>query len=143
MPQLNTRKDKWGGSLENRLRFPLAVVERIRRKCGNTFPVEMRISACECYPGGYDIDEGVAIAKAFDGKVDLINASVGHFGVREVFTSTHPSMFLDEGVNVKYAAAVKNTVKTPVSAVGALNDPAMMEEIIASGKADAVAVARA
>ena len=143
MPQLNTRTDKWGGSLENRLRFPLAVVERVRHKCGRNFPVEMRISACECYPGGYDIDEGVAIAKAFDGKVDLINASVGHFVVREVFTTTHPSMFLDEGVNVKYAAAVKKAVKTPVSAVGALNDPSMMEEIVASGQADAVAVARA
>lgn len=142
-PQLNTRKDKWGGTLENRARLPLAIVERIRRKCGNSFPIEMRISASECYPGGYDIDEGVAIAKLFDGKVDLINASVGHFVVRDVFTLTHPSMFREDGVNVKYAAAVKKAVSTPVSAVGALNDPEMMEDIIASGKADAVAVARA
>jgi 2,4-dienoyl-CoA reductase-like NADH-dependent reductase (Old Yellow Enzyme family)/thioredoxin reductase len=143
MPQLNTRKDQWGGDLENRARLPLAIVERIRRKCGNSFPIEMRISASECYPGGYDIDEGIAIAKLFDGKVDLINASVGHFVERDVFTLTHPSMFWEDGVNVKYAAAVKKAVSTPVSAVGALNDPEMMEEIIASGKADAVAVARA
>ena len=143
MPQLNTRKDKWGGSLENRARLSLAIIERIRRKCGNSFPIEMRLSASECYPGGYDIDEGVAIAKLFDGKVDLINASVGHFVVREVFTLTHPSMFREDGVNVKYAAAVKKAVATPVSTVGALNDPDLMEEIIASGKADAVAAARA
>ena len=143
MPQLNTRKDKWGGSLENRARLSLAIVERIRRKCGNSFPIEMRISATECYPGGYDIDEGIAIAKLLDGKVDLINASVGHFVVRESFTLTHPSMFREDGVNVKYAAAVKKAVSTPVSAVGALNDPEMMEDIIASGKADAVAMARA
>ena len=142
-PQLNTRKDQWGGSLENRVRMLLAIVERIRRKCGSAFPIEIRLSVSEGYDGGYDLDEGVAIAKQLDGKVDLINASVGHFIVPEVFTITHPSMFREDGVNVKYAAAVKKAVGTPVSAVGAINDPEMMEEIIASGQADVVGVARA
>jgi len=141
--KINDRKDQWGGSLENRCRFALAIIARIKEKCGRGFPVEIRISGSEGYEGGYDIDEGVAIAKQFDGKVDLIHVSAGSHEVAEVFTLTHPSMFLPDGVNVVYAAEVKKHVNTPVAAVGALNDPEMMEEIIASGKADVVQVARA
>ncbi len=141
-PYLNTRKDKWGGSLENRVRFPIAIADAIHKKCGAAFPVEIRISGSECNPKGYDIDEGIAIAKRLDSHVDLIHVSAGHHEVQEVFTVTHPSMFLEDGVNVKYAAQIKKHVKTPVATVGALTDPALMEEIIASGKADVVQIAR-
>lgn len=141
--KVNNRKDQWGGSVENRCRFALAIVDRIRRKCGRGYPIEIRISGSEGYEGGYDIDEGVAIAKQFDGKVDLIHVSAGSHEVAEVFTVTHPSMFLPDGVNVVYAAEIKKYVHTPVATVGALNDPEMMEEIIASGRADVVQVARA
>jgi 2,4-dienoyl-CoA reductase-like NADH-dependent reductase (Old Yellow Enzyme family) len=142
-PHINNRKDQWGGSRENRCRFPLAVIERIRQKCGRGFPIEMRISGSMCYEGGYDIDEGIAIAKQLDGKVDLIHVSAGSHEVPEVFTVTHPSMFLPDGVNVTYAAQIKKHVKTPVATVGALYQPDLMEEIIASGKADVVMTARA
>ncbi len=141
--KVNNRKDQWGGSVENRCRFALAIVDRIRKKCGRGYPIEIRISGSEGYEGGYDIDEGVAIAKQFDGKVDLIHVSAGSHEVAEVFTVTHPSMFLPDGVNVVYAAEIKKYVHTPVATVGALNDPEMMEEIIASGRADVVQVARA
>jgi 2,4-dienoyl-CoA reductase-like NADH-dependent reductase (Old Yellow Enzyme family) len=67
--QLNTRKDKWGGSFENRMRLPLAVVETIRRAVGRNFPIEYRMSGSETSPDGYDIDEGIEFAKALDGKV--------------------------------------------------------------------------
>jgi 2,4-dienoyl-CoA reductase-like NADH-dependent reductase (Old Yellow Enzyme family) len=142
-PTVNNRKDRWGGSLENRCRFPLAVIERIRQKCGREFPIEIRISGSMCYEGGYDIDEGVAISTQLDGKVDLINVSAGSHEVPEVFTITHPSMFLPDGVNVTYAAEIKKHIKTPVATVGALIYPELMEEIIASGKADVVMTARA
>lgn len=141
-PQINTRKDQWGGSLENRCRFVLAIIECIKRKCGKKYPVDIRISGSTCYEGGYDIDEGIKIAKQLDGKVDLIQVSVGSHEVPQVFTITHPSMFLPDGSNVVYAAEVKKHVQTPVGAVGALGDPEMMEEIIASGKADVVLAAR-
>jgi NADPH-dependent 2,4-dienoyl-CoA reductase/sulfur reductase-like enzyme len=75
--------------------------------------------------------------------VDLIHVSAGSHEVPEVFTVTHPSMFLPDGANVVYAEEIKKHVKTPVAAVGALNDPELMEEIIASGKADVVQTARA
>jgi 2,4-dienoyl-CoA reductase-like NADH-dependent reductase (Old Yellow Enzyme family) len=142
-PNVNNRKDRWGGSVENRCRFPIAIIERIKQKCGRGFPVDIRISGSMCYEGGYGIDEGVAIAKQLDGKVDMIHVSAGSHEVPEVFTVTHPSMFLPDGVNVQYAAEIKKHVKTTVGTVGALGTPELMEEIIASGKADVVLAARA
>ncbi len=143
-PISNTRTDRWGGSIENRCRFPVAICDAIRKAVGPGFPIEIRISGSECHPGGYDIDEGIEIAKQFDGHVDLIHVSAGSHEVWEVFTVTHPSMFLEDGANVKYAAEIKKHIKkSTVATVGALADPALMESIIASGKADVVEVARA
>ena len=141
-PFVNTRRDRWGGSVENRARLPVAIADAIHKKCGASFPVEMRISGSECHAAGYGLDEGIALARQLDGHVDLIHVSAGSHEVQEVFTVTHPSMFLEDGVNVKYAAEIKKHVKTPVATVGALSDPALMEEIIASGKADVVQIAR-
>ena len=141
-PTLNTRKDKWGGSLENRCRYPIAVCQAVRKAVGPGFPIEVRISASECYAGGYDIDEGVAIAKQLEPFVDLIHASVGNHEVEEVMTVTHPSMFQPDGCNVKYAEAIKKHVNIPVASVGALGEPEQMEEIVASGKADILEMAR-
>ncbi|NLM21609.1 MAG: FAD-dependent oxidoreductase [Peptococcaceae bacterium] len=138
----NKRKDRWGGSLENRMRFPLAIIDDIRKKCGRDFPIEFRMSGSECNPAGYDIDEGIRFAKMLDGKVDLIHVSAGNHEIFDVFFVTHPSMFHEDGCNVKYAAEIKKHVQTPVATVGALSDPAMMEEIIASGMADVVELGR-
>jgi 2,4-dienoyl-CoA reductase-like NADH-dependent reductase (Old Yellow Enzyme family)/thioredoxin reductase len=138
----NKRQDRWGGSVENRMRFPLAIIEDIRQKCGRDFPIEFRMSGSECNPAGYDIDEGIRFAKILDGKVDLLHVSAGNHEIFDVFFITHPSMFHEDGCNVKYAAEIKKHVKTPVATVGALSDPAMMEEIIASGMADVVELGR-
>ena len=142
-PFINTRTDMWGGSFENNMRLPLAIVDAVRRAVGPGFPIEIRISGAECFDGGYDIGYGVEIAKALDGKVDLIHVTAGSHENDDTFTITHPSMFLEDGVNVKYAAEIKKHVKySKVATVGALSDPALMEEIIASGKADVVQMAR-
>ena len=142
-PKLNTRRDKWGGeSVENRCRFPAAVCQAVRKAVGPGFPIEVRISASECYDGGYDIDEGVRIARQLEPYVDLIHASVGNHEVEEVMTVTHPSMFLPEGCNVQYAEAVKKAVNVPVAAVGALGEAEQMEEILASGRADVLELGR-
>ena len=142
-PNVNDRKDEWGGSRENRCRFLLRIVERIKQKCGCGFPVDVRMSGSMCHESGYGIDEGIAIAKQLDGKVDLIHVSAGSHEIPEVFTVTHPSMFMPDGPNVVFAAEIKKHVQTPVAAVGALGDPELMEEIIASGQADVVYAARA
>ena len=142
-PISNTRTDRWGGSIENRCRLPIAICDAVRKAVGPGFPIELRISGSECHPGGYDIDEGIEIAKQLDGHADIIHVSAGSHEVWDVFTVTHPSMFLEDGANVRYAAEIKKHIKRSyVATVGALSDPALMEEIIASGKADIVEVAR-
>jgi 2,4-dienoyl-CoA reductase-like NADH-dependent reductase (Old Yellow Enzyme family)/thioredoxin reductase len=141
-PTENKRTDKWGGSIENRMRFPLAVVDAIRRKIGNAIPIDFRMSASEYLPYGYDIDEGVKIAEMLDGKVDIIHVSAGHHEIDAAFMGSHPPMFRDDGPNVWYAAEIKRHVKTPVATVGALTNPDMMEDIIASGKADIIVCGR-
>lgn len=140
--KINTRTDRWGGSLENRLRLPLAVVDSVRKAVGPKFPIEYRMSGSECNPDGYGIEEGIQLAQALDGKVDLIHVSAGHHEVPSAMVITHPSMFLEDGCNAKYAAEIKKHVSTPVAAVGAFTTPEEMEEVIASGGADVVEIAR-
>lgn len=141
-PSMNHRTDRWGGSLENRMRFPLLVIEKVREAVGDNFPIEFRMSGAELTEGGYGLDEGIAMAKAIDGKVDIIHVSAGVHEDPDVFVLTHPSMFVEHGCNVYLAAEIKKHVKTPVATLGGLNDPDQMEEIIASGKADIIEIAR-
>ena len=142
-PNINTRKDKWGGpAIENRARLTVEICRAIRKTVGPNIPIEVRISGSECYDGGYGVEEGIAFAKQLDGHADLIHVSVGNHEVFESFPITHPSMFLGDGCNVGFAAEIKKHVKTPVATIGALAEPEMMEEIIASGKADVVEMAR-
>ncbi len=141
-PSMNRRTDQWGGSLENRMRFSLLVVEKVREAVGPNFPIEFRMSGAEYTKGGYSIEEGIEMAKMLDGKVDIIHVSAGVHEDLEVFTYTHPSMFIEHGYNVHLAEQIKKHVKAPVATLGGINNPDMMEEIIASGKADIVQVAR-
>ena len=146
-PRLNRRTDKWGGSPENRARFAVEVVDAIHRSCGAGFPVEVRISASEVVEGGYGVEEGILIARQLEGHADIIHCSVGcGIGLPTsgaTFSITHPCMFKEDGVNVKYAAEVKKHIRnTPVATVGALSDPDFMEDILATGKADIVEIAR-
>lgn len=143
-PLTNKRTDEYGGSFENRCRFMLEVIASIRAHCGKDFPIEVRMSGTELADelGGYNLEGGVEIAKQLDGKVDLIHVSTGG-GHPSGGTVMHPSMFLEHGCNVYLAAEIKKHVKTPVATVGSLSEPDKMEEIIASGKADIVCMARA
>lgn len=142
-PNLNTRDDKWGGCVENRARLTVEVCKAIRAKVGRNFPIEVRISGSECYEGGYGIEDGVEFAKQLDGYCDLIHVSAGSHEEDSVFTITHPSMFLQEGCNGRFAAAVSAAVtKSKVVTVGGFSEPSLMEDYVASGKADFVAMAR-
>lgn len=141
-PFENTRTDKWGGSAENRARIVREICDGIHKQVPGLV-VELRISGGEGTDDGYGVETGIEIAKSIDGYPDIIHVSVGHATFDEAFTVMCPSMFLPDGVNVKYAAAIKPHIKQSlVSTVGALSDPELMEEIIASGKADIVNVAR-
>lgn len=140
-PYFNKRKDEYGGSLENRCRFPIEILQAVRKAVGPLFPIEFRMSGSELFDGGYDLAEGVAIAKEVEPYVDIIHVSAGTY--QRGFGDTHPSMFKDHGCNVYLAAEIKKNVSVPVATLGGLNDPEQMEEIIASGKADIVYMARA
>ena len=141
-PLFNTRTDQWGGSPENRARIVRAICDGIHKEAPGLV-IDLRISGAEGVDSGYGVETGIEIAKSVDGYPDIIHVSVGHATFDEAFTVTHPSMFLEDGVTVKYAAAIKPHIKqSKVATVGALSDPELMEEIIASGKADIVNVAR-
>ena len=140
-PLFNKRTDEYGGSLENRVRFACEVLDAVRAAVGPGFPIEFRLSGAEFVEGGYDLDEGIRIAQALESRVDLLHVTAGTY--QKTFGITHPSMFEAHGRNVYLAAEIKKHVSVPVATIGGLNDPAMMEEIIASGQADVVEMARA
>lgn len=139
-PWFNKRDDEYGGSLENRTRIVREVLSAIKEKAGKNFPIELRISGSELFDGGYDIDEGVEIAKLLEPYIDLLHVSTGSY--QHGFSITHPSMFREHGVNVKYAAEIKKHVSVPVACIGGLSDPSQMESIIANGQADICSMAR-
>lgn len=142
-PVWNKRTDEFGGSLENRARFFLLTLDAVREGVGPHFPIEARISGEDFSDIGLGLEDCIKVAEMIDDKVDLINVSCGNHEDPAMFCRTHPSAFFPRGVNVYLAAEVKKHVKTPVACVGSLNDPAQMEEIIASGQADAVELGRA
>lgn len=140
-PLNNHRTDKFGSSLENRARISLMVVDAIRRRCPELL-IEFRLSGSELVEGGLTIDDQVEFAKLLDGKVDLIHVTAGTFHYPETNQHMVPSMFHPFGVNVEFAAAIKKAVKTPVAVVGGLDEPELMEQVLAEGKADIIAVGR-
>ena len=140
-PYFNKRNDEYGGSLENRCRFAIEVLKAVRQAVGPYFPIEFRMSGSELFEGGYDLEEGVRIARRIEPYIDLLHVSAGTY--QRGFGDTHPSMFKEHGCNVYLAAEIKKNVSVPVATIGGLNDPAQMEEIIASGKADVIYMARA
>lgn len=142
-PITNLRTDKWGGSFENRMRFPLLVIEKIRAAVGRAFPIDVRISGSERCEGGYGIETGIEIAKALDGKVDLIHVSAGTQQEEYSAVLMHPGAFQRHGENSGLAAEIKKHVKTPVCTVGAFSEPEKMVAFMEESGVDAIAMGRA
>ena len=143
-PATNQRTDEFGGSRENRARFPLMVIERVRERVGADFLIDYRISGDELQENGQTIEDTIAFIKAAEDKLDMVHISAGLDTNMHQAIITHPHSYLPRGVNVKYAAAVKVAgVKIPVTTVGAINTPDQAEQILAEGKADCIAMCRA
>ncbi len=140
-PFTNKRADEYGGSRQNRARFPIMVIDRIRDAIGKDFLIEYRVSGEELVDGGLTIDDVVDFAKLIEKKVDIIHVSVGIYHLH-VESRTFSSMYHPHGCNVHLAEAIKKAVGIPVTVVGGINDPAMAEQIIAERKADFVALGR-
>ena len=144
-PLDNFRKDRWGGSLENRVRFLCSVVDAIHDRCGRNFLVEVRISADDRCQGGLKIEDTIEILRHLEGKADLINVSASHHNKPEVWEwGPTPHVLHEHGINVPFAKAIKEAgITIPIIAVGSISTPEMAEEIIAKGWADFVDMARA
>jgi NADPH-dependent 2,4-dienoyl-CoA reductase/sulfur reductase-like enzyme len=139
-PYSNKRTDEYGGSLLNRMRLPLEIISNIRAKAGNDFPILFRISGDEFVPGGRTIEDTKAIAVLLEqAGVNAIHVSAGVYGSMQFII---PPAAVRHGWIADFAAEVKKVVSIPVITVGRINDPMMAETIIASGKADFVAIGR-
>jgi len=136
-PLSNRRDDDYGGSLENRMRFPLQVFDAVRAAFPADKPVGVRVSASDWVEGGWDIDQTVVFAKALKERgVDWIDASSGGLS---------PLQRIPAGPNyqVPFAERIRAETGIPTMAVGLITEPRQAEDIIASGQADMVALARA
>jgi 2,4-dienoyl-CoA reductase-like NADH-dependent reductase (Old Yellow Enzyme family)/thioredoxin reductase len=142
-PRTNQREDEYGGSLENRARFPLRVLRRIREVCGPDLAIEYRFSADELLPDGLSQEEGLRFVQVIQDDVDCLHASCGTMSELDLIPRIHPAYLLPRGANVHFAAALKQVVRKPVTTVGAVVDFALANQIVADGQADMVAMARA
>jgi len=135
-PLVNHRDDSYGGSLDNRLRFPLRVARAVREEWPTELPLFVRISATDWAEGGWDMDQSVALALQLkEIGVDLIDCSSG-FAVPDEPVPFGP------GFQVPFAARVRAEAGIASGAVGFITDPAQAEQIVATGQADAVLLAR-
>jgi len=141
-PLYNKRKDEYGGSLENRMRFLLRVVDHVRKTVGQSFTVGIRISSDELIPGGLTIDDMKIVAKRLEetGKIDFIDVAMGS---HHTYSFIIAPMYVPPGYEVSFTAQIKEVVGLPVFIVGRVTDPVLAESILAEGKADMVAMTRA
>ncbi len=142
-PKYNTRKDEFGGSLENRAKFAIMILDAIRQRVGRRLLIEYRVSGSELTPGGFTERDCVAFLKLIQDRIDIAHISCGSF-YSETEHIMHPNNFLPAGCNAYLARAVKESgeIHIPVLTLGAFQDPALMEETIKTGGADLVAMAR-
>ena len=135
-PLSNRRDDEFGGSLENRMRFPLEVFDAVRAAFSSERAVSVRVSATDWIDGGWDIAQTVEFAKRLEEHgCDAINVSSGGL-------SPAQQIPVGPSYQVPLARAVKNAVKMPVVAVGLITEPQQAEAIISTGDADMIALAR-
>ena len=141
-PLFNKRTDAYGGCIENRMKFPLRILDEVRKAVGPYFPIEMRISANEYMPGGISFEDVLTFVKAAQKYIDVVQVSCGLDIEHEANVYTASTNFTEHGLNVKYAKAIKENVDILVSVVGAIMSPEEAEQILADGAADMVALAR-
>jgi 2,4-dienoyl-CoA reductase-like NADH-dependent reductase (Old Yellow Enzyme family) len=135
-PLSNLREDAYGGTLENRLRFPLEVFEAVREAVPPELPVGIRISATDWVEGGWDIEQSLALARELKQRdCDFIHVSSGGLSPLQQIPAA-------PGFQVPFAERIRQETGLPTIAVGLITEPEQAEEIVANGQADLVALAR-
>lgn len=137
----NKRTDRYGGCLENRMRFLLEIIADVRAKVGREFPVLVRLSTVEYVPGGLSMGETKVIARKLEeAGVDAIDCSQGIFTVSQNIVEP---MMLDNCVFVDNSEEIKKAVSIPVITAGRINEACLAESVLETGKADLVGMGRA
>ena len=141
-PHSNRRKDEYGGSLENRLRFPLEVINAVRKEVGSDFTVGFRLNGDDLTAGGLTLGDAKEIAKRVEstGQIDYLSVSAGTYNSVPLWIS---DMVVPLGPLVHLASGIKKCVGLPVLAVNRINDPLQAEQILADGHADLIGMCRA
>ncbi|MCH8887655.1 MAG: FAD-dependent oxidoreductase [SAR324 cluster bacterium] len=141
-PHTNQRSDRWGGSVENRLRLTVECLRAVRQGAGNNLAVGIRLCTDELIDGGLVLDEVVEMAARLDaeGLVDFINTSIGT--TARLYMVEGP-MSVPAGYQSGHTAAIREAVKVPVIGVGRINDPLMADRLLTGGVCDLVGVVRA
>jgi 2,4-dienoyl-CoA reductase-like NADH-dependent reductase (Old Yellow Enzyme family) len=135
-PLSNTRTDQYGGSLDNRMRFPLEIFEAVRAAVPGDKPVGVRISATDWVEGGWDIEHSIVFAKELQRRgCKFIDVSSGGL-------SPLQQIPLEPGYQVPFAEQIRRETGLPTIAVGLITEPDQAEKIVSSGQADMVALAR-
>jgi len=135
-PLANQRTDEYGGSLENRMRFPLEVFDAVRQAFRADRPVWVRLSATDWVPGGWDAEDSVAFGLALKAR------GCAALHVSSAGVSPRQAIPLGPGYQVPLAEQLKHATGLPTIAVGLITEPAQAEAVLAEGRADAVALAR-
>ena len=138
-PYYNKRTDEFGGSMENRLRFPRMVLEEVRRQVGPWFPIIVRVSAEERVPGGNTLEDTLKYLEYLDEFVDIYDVSCG---LNPSLQYQIDSNFLPDGWRAYQARAVKEKFGKPVINAGNYRDPAGVEKVLESGDVDIVGMGR-
>lgn len=142
-PLYNMRCDEYGGSLENRARFTIEVLDRVRALCGENFVIEFRVSADEIHPDGMHFEETLKYIELFKDKIDILHVSAGLHGEFEYMRNWWQNWMMDRLYNVHYAEKIKKAFPSLlVCTVGSIMNIKYAEDIIASGKSDFVAMCR-
>ncbi|WP_328447633.1 NADH:flavin oxidoreductase/NADH oxidase [Amycolatopsis sp. NBC_00438] len=136
-PLSNSRTDRYGGDFEGRTRLALEITDAVRAEVGSSVPLFARLSSSDWTEGGWTIEDSVRLTKLLAERgVDLIDASSGG-------NTPNPDIPVGPGYQVPFAARIRTEAGLPTGAVGMITDPEQAEEIVASGSADAVFLARA
>ncbi len=141
-PVVNKRTDEYGGSVENRARFPLMVMKRIREKVGDDMILQMRFTANEGLPGGITQEQVLETLKLFEGVVDIVQCSAGKIWNHMSEGYLFPMPYMEHGCNAYLARAVHGKLNMIIETVGGINEPEMADEFIKDGTCDLVASAR-
>jgi 2,4-dienoyl-CoA reductase-like NADH-dependent reductase (Old Yellow Enzyme family)/thioredoxin reductase len=141
-PYSNKRKDKYGGSLENRARFSVEVLEAIRKKCGNGLVVEYRISLDEKVDGGMKPEETIEFLKIIESLIDIVHVSAGILSEPSTVQHMIQPLYTPHMYNVHLAELTKKHINLPVTAVGSIMNLDNAETILANGWADLIAFSR-